>query len=114
MKANPLPSTISAEGTAFTTPEELNEKFTRVTHRRSFLQGLGIATAGSALLPAAGLLTAKPAQASEQEQHGQLSRGDAAILRFLAAAELIESDLWTPYNGLRGVERGKPAYIAAL
>src|ERR1700687_6439856 len=105
MKTNPLPSTISAEGTAFTTPEELNEKFNRVIHRRSFLQGLGITTAGSALLPAAGLLTAKSAQA-EQEHNGQLSRGDAAILRFLAAAEVIERVLWTQYNELGGAHGG--------
>jgi len=25
---------------------------------------------------------------------GRLTKGDAAILRFLAAAELIETDLW--------------------
>ena len=98
MRVNSPPSTMAAERAVLTTPEELNEKFNRVIHRRSFLQGLGIATASSALLPAAGLLAAKPAQASEQEHHGQLSRGDAAILRFLAAAELIESDLWTQYN----------------
>ena len=113
MKANRLPSTISSEEIASTTPEELNEKFNRVIHRRSFLQGLGITTAGSALLPGAGLLTAKSAHA-EQEHNGQLSRGDAAILRFLAAAELIESDLWTQYNELGGVNGGNPAYIAAL
>jgi hypothetical protein len=114
MKENSLPSTMAAEEAAFTTPEELNEKFDRVIHRRFFLQGLGIASASSALLPAASLFAAKPTQASEQEQHGQLSRGDAAILRFLAAAELIESDLWTQYNELGGVDGGNPAYIAAL
>jgi Ferritin-like domain len=37
-----------------------------------------------------------------------------AILRFLAAAELIETDLWQQYNELGGVEGGNPAYIAAL
>jgi hypothetical protein len=114
MNVNSLPSTMADEKAAFTTPEELNEKFNRVIHRRSFLHGLGIATASSALLPAAGLLTAKPAQASEKEHDGQLSRGDAAILRFLAAAELIESDLWMQYAELGGVNGGNPAYIAAL
>ena len=114
MKSNSLPSTMAAEETAFTTPEELNEKFNHVIRRRSFLQGLGIATASSALLPAAGLLAVKQAHASEQDHHGPLSRGDAAILRFLAAAELIESDLWTQYNELGGVNGGNPAYIAAL
>ena len=42
------------------------------------------------------------------------SQGDAAILRFLAAAELIESDLWQQYNELGGVNGGNPAYMAAL
>src|SRR6202011_2704419 len=107
MKANRLPSTISSEEIASTTPEELNEKFNRVIHRRSFLQGLGITTAGSALLPGAGLLTAKSAHA-EQEHNGQLSRGDAAILRFLAAAELIESDLLTQHQQHRGGNGGEP------
>jgi hypothetical protein len=114
MKENSFPSTISSEEITSTNPEELNEKFNRVIHRRSFLQGLGIATASSALLPAAGLLTTKAAQAEEQEHHGQLSRGDAAILRFLAAVELIESDLWTQYNELGGVKGGNASYIAAL
>jgi hypothetical protein len=33
-----------------------------------------------------------------------LTKGDAAILRFLAAAEIIESDLWIQYNELGGVQ----------
>jgi hypothetical protein len=45
---------------------------------------------------------------------GKLSRGDAALLRFAAAAELIEADLWQQYNELGGVQGGNPAYIAAL
>src|SRR5215467_1330329 len=44
----------------------------------------------------------------------KLTRGDAAILRFLAAAELIESDLWQQYNELGGAAGGNPAYKAAL
>jgi hypothetical protein len=60
------------------------------------------------------LLAVKQAHASEQVNHGRLSRGAAAILRFLAAAELIESDLWNQYNELGGVNGGNPAYIPAL
>ena len=52
---------------------------------------------------------------------GGLTRGDAAILRFLAAAELIEADLWQQYNELGGIQdpevpggTGSPAYTAAL
>ncbi|MBV8842703.1 MAG: ferritin-like domain-containing protein [Bryobacterales bacterium] len=44
----------------------------------------------------------------------KLSSGDVAILKFLAAAEIIESDLWTQYSELGGVEGGNPAYMAAL
>jgi hypothetical protein len=60
-----------------------------------------------ATLPA-GVLLAGQAQAAT------LSRGDAAILRFLAAAEIIESDLWQQYNELGGVNGGNRAYILAL
>ena len=37
------------------------------------------------------------------QQLGTLTRGDVAILRFLAAAEILETDLWVPYNELGGV-----------
>jgi hypothetical protein len=37
-----------------------------------------------------------------------------AILRFLAAAEIIESDLWTQYSELVRDSGGNPAYTAAL
>ena len=37
------------------------------------------------------------------QERGRLNPGDAAILRFLAAAELIEADLWTQYAELGGI-----------
>ncbi|HYZ71942.1 MAG TPA: hypothetical protein VE641_02610 [Chthoniobacterales bacterium] len=37
------------------------------------------------------------AKAQSSDFGGHLSKGDAAILRFLAAAEIIESDLWEQY-----------------
>ena len=52
---------------------------------------------------------------------GRLDRGDAAILRFLCAAEIIESDLWQQYNELAGIQDGEvpggsgnPAYTAKV
>jgi hypothetical protein len=45
---------------------------------------------------------------------GKISEGDIAILRFLAAAELIETDLWQQYSELGGVNGGNPSYMAAL
>ena len=48
-------------------------------------------------------------------QAGDITEGDAAILRFLAAAELIESDLWTQYAELGGLTNGATnPYQAAL
>ena len=51
----------------------------------------------------------------------KLSKGDAAILRFLAAAEILETDLWQQYNELGGIQdsevpggSGSPPYVAAL
>jgi hypothetical protein len=69
----------------------------RVVRRRSFLKGLGLIGAGAAL-PATGLLSKAVAAGRT------LPRGDAAILRFLAAAEILESDLWEQYAELGGVQ----------
>jgi len=68
----------------------------RIMERRSMLKGLG-ATAVS--VSAAALW---PAHLSAEEKSGSLTRGDASILRFLAAAEIIESDLWLQYAELGG------------
>jgi hypothetical protein len=43
-----------------------------------------------------------------------ITKGDVAILSFLAAAEIIETDLWEQYNELGGAAGGNPSYIAAL
>lgn len=75
--------------------------------RRSFLKGIGLA--GAAAVPGGALF----AEAAVARTSG-LSAGDIAILRFLAAAELIESDLWQQYNELGGANGGNKAYIAAL
>ncbi len=88
----------------------LAEKWERVVRRRSFLKGLGVATA----TVSAGALLLSHTDAFAQTTTGTLSKGDADILRFLATAELIESDLWQQYNELGGAHGGNPAYILAL
>jgi hypothetical protein len=69
-----------------------------MTSRRSFLVGAGAGAVSSGVL-ARGL----PAFAAAGSTGG-LSPGDVAILRFLAAAEIIETDLWQQYNELGGVQ----------
>jgi hypothetical protein len=61
----------------------------------------------------AGLLATGPlarAQGKRQEG-GPLNAGDIAILRFLAAAELIESDLWIQYAELGGIGTNPPIEV---
>jgi hypothetical protein len=79
--------------------------------RRSFLKGLGVA--GAALVPATSLLLSETKAAGREFRRG-LTQGDVDMLRFLAAAEIIETDLWTQYTELGGVNGGNPAYMAAL
>src|SRR5215471_10400853 len=94
--------------------EDMTKGSKKNASRRSFLKrgmiaggAAGVLGTGSALL-------------------GQTSRvitdGDVAILRFLAAAEIIETDLWIQYNELGGVQDsqvpgitgGSSAYTEAL
>jgi hypothetical protein len=51
---------------------------------------------GAAVLPAGAIITT----ATRARANDHLSDGDIAILRFLAAVELLETDLWVQYNEL--------------
>ena len=77
--------------------------------RRSFLKGIGVT---GAVLSAAPLLGVA-AHAKGRDSGGSLSQGDAAILRFVAAAEIIESDIWLQYNELAGVQDGEVSKLAS-
>jgi Ferritin-like domain len=85
----------------------LEAKWRSVVGRRSFLTGVGLA--GAAAIPGSALFASKATARTNA-----ITKGDIAILRFLAAAELIESDLWQQYSELGGVNGGNPAYVAAL
>ncbi len=98
------PTSSRAQATA---EDELGADSRSLVGRRSFLKGVGVA--GAVALPGGALLASQAIAKSSR-----ITEGDAAILRFLAAAELIESDLWQQYNELGGVDGGNPAYIAAL
>src|SRR3954462_9277043 len=82
--------------------------------RRSFL--VKGAAVGVGAIGASRLVTALPASAD-----GKLTKGDVAVLQFLAAAELLEADLWEQFNELAGVQdsqrpggTGNMAYTRAL
>jgi len=86
----------------------------RYISRRSFLGkslAVGAGTIGVGLLP-----SIRTARAS-----GTLTQGDAALLRFAAAAEILETDFWVQYNELGGIQdaevpggSGNRAYTQAL
>jgi hypothetical protein len=102
--------TNSSNASQSSTEEGVQRHWRDVVKRRSFLKGLGIASAALS----AGALLGTESNAQTTPSSGKLSKGDAALLRFAAAAELIEADLWQQYNELGGVHGGNPAYIAAL
>ena len=84
------------------------------TNRRSFLVKGAAVGAGAV---GAGLF----ADTAVADARGGLTKGDAAILRFLAAAEILETDLWQQYNELAGIQdsevpggSGNPAYTEAV
>jgi hypothetical protein len=76
--------------------------------RRTFIKRLGMA--GAAAMPVGALLSSRTRAGAEIFSPG-LNRGDMAILRFLAAAELIESDLWTQYAELGGIGNDQPIEV---
>lgn len=86
-----------------------NSDTAQTKDRRSFLRG-GLAT-GAAVIGTTVLGGGKAlAQDADQESTAP-TQGDIAILRFLAAAELIESDLWRQYAELGGLTSGKPIEV---
>jgi len=91
-------------------------------NRRSFMKN-GLTAAGAATLGAGLVASSSPvlAHGGPEERSGHLTKGDAAILRFLAAAEILETDLWQQYNELGGIQdsevpggSGNATYTAAL
>jgi len=92
----------------------------RPVPRRTFLCRMGLGAV--ALAPGAALFSAASKTfAQEDVMDSGIRTGDAALLRFPAALELIEADFWIQYNELGGVQdsevpggRGIEAYTEAL
>src|SRR5262249_24569560 len=94
-----------------------------MVNRRSFVKK-SLVTAGAAAAGATLLTTSKSSLAAGlTTSSGTLTKGDAAMLRFAAAAVIVETDFWVQYNELGGVQdnefpggggTGSSAYTAAL
>ena len=104
-------------------PQDANANLSpppRTLPRRSFLRRMGLGAV--ALAPGAALLSsASKAFGDENQNDNGITVGDAALLRFAAAAEIIETDFWVQYNELGGIPdsevpggSGNPAYTKAL
>ncbi len=111
--------TASGSGQASATPvgAESNtpnsDQGGHLSSRRSFLVGTGVGVGALG----AGLLADVPLAVAGT----RLREGDEAILRFLSALEILETDLWQQYNELCGVQdsevpggSGNPAFTAAV
>jgi hypothetical protein len=96
-------------------------------NRRSFMKN-GLTAAGVGLLANGASALAADHDDHDHDDHDdhdehnrRLNRGDAALLRFAAAAEILETDFWVQYNELAGIQdkeepdgSGNPAYTEAL
>src|SRR3954471_7518570 len=111
MNENPATVSLRTENDQSNqSPERVSRPKNRMS-RRSFL-GKSLAVGAGAM--GVGLL-AETAKASD------ITKGDIAILRWLAAAEIIETDLWQQYNELGGIQdsevpggSGNEAFTEAL
>ena len=86
--------------------KDLENRVGSSINRRTFVKR-GLTAAGAATVGGGLLTRSTPLLAEErgrEEKSGRLTSGDAAILRFLAAAEILETDLWQQYNELGGIQ----------
>src|SRR5437868_12354453 len=109
MKSRSLSLDTASKSTQ-STEEDVPSPEKTAFNRRSFLRNSMVA--GAAMTAGAALLENVPSALAEPG-NGHLTRGDAAILRWLAAAEIIESDLWLQYTELAGTQDNEVSAIAS-
>jgi hypothetical protein len=93
------PTRSSQDATTPARPEEVERGFSR----RAFLASGVAVGVGAGLGPFGGAVSAL----ADKPSSTKLGNGDAAILRFLATAEILETDFWQQYNELGGVQDGE-------
>jgi hypothetical protein len=110
--------------TEFEPSSTLDEKIARTAteagkglSRRAFIASGVAVGVGAGLGPFGGAVSAL----ADKPATSKLTKGDAAILRFLATAEILETDFWQQYNELGGIQdsevpggSGSPGYVKAL
>jgi hypothetical protein len=105
MSSEKNPSTaLPADLTEPSTATESKSTLRKTSNRRSFLKRSMLA--GAATMGAGVLARSVPAFGATTTST-PLSKGDIAILQFLATAELIEADLWQQYAELGGLTPGQ-------
>ena len=122
---NKVESKLSPQVANFSPPR-------RTLPRRAFLRGIGLGVA--ALAPASALFGSNSkrkgkgqgighgmGQSMGEGHEDRITEGDAALLRFAAAAEILETDFWVQYNELAGIQdveepdgSGNPDYTEAV
>ena len=118
-KESPFPTNASGTtqpATETPDPQPVRTQASGTVERRSFLKGMG---AVGAALSVGSLLSGEAEAASSKP----ITKGDIAILQFLAAAEILETDLWLQYAELGGFQDselpgmptgGSPLYTLAI
>lgn len=106
----------SVEGGPSTSATPVTEQAGSLSRRSFIATGLAVGAGAAAMSP-----LGRTASALAETPGASLTPGDAAILRFLAAAEIIEADLWQQYNELGGIQDaevpgggGSQPYVRAL
>ena len=111
MKSEIKPTVIDERDSAESSNPSQEFPQPRRLARRSFLRNLGM---GAALLAPGAALLGSASKALAANGRQRLNPGDVAILKLLAAAELIEADLWQQYKELGGVDAPDSGYKAGL
>jgi Ferritin-like domain len=111
MKSEIKPTVIKERDSAESSNPSQEFPQPRRLARRSFLRNLGM---GAALLAPGAALLGGSSKALAANGSQRLNAGDVAILQLLAAAELIEADLWQQYKELGGVDSPESGYRAGL
>ena len=110
MKSQPDLENMNNDADSQNVHEERDSSRQGISGRRAFLKKTLVAGAATA---GAGLLLDKAPLAFAETSKTGISKGDAAILQFLAAAEIIESDLWLQYQELGGTQDDEVSTLAS-